>query len=136
MGCDITPYVARRTGKGTLEPFMYSALDLSRDYVLFGLLAGIRGKVTLFEPRGLPEDVPFTYKFDFERMDAHTPSWLTTDEVRAVAEAYPSAAAEHGQAGGTNPFLAALVGLMEAYDVWAAEYDPGGGAVLIFWFDS
>ena len=136
MGCDITPHVARRTGEGKLEPLMYSSLDLGRDYVMFGLMAGVRGKIEMFEPRGFPVDVPITYKFDFERMDAHTPSWLTTEEVRAVAEAYPSAAAEQGRGGGMNPFLVVLVGLMEALDSWATEYDPGGGAVLIFWFDS
>ena len=138
MGCDIHPHVARRTGEGKLVPFMYSSLDLGRDYVMFGLLAGVRGEEKLFEPRGLPDDVPSTYKFDYDRMegDAHSASWLTTEEVRAVAEAYPAAVERRGGERRQNPFLAALVGLMGAVDQWSEEYDPGGSAVFVFWFDN
>jgi len=138
MGCDIHPYIARRTGDGDLEPFMYSQLDLSRNYLMFGLLAGVRGGEALFEPRGLPDGVPFTYQFDYDRMedDAHTASWLTTSEVRQVAEKYPSVFEELRGKRWMHPHLAALLSLMEGVDTWAEEYDPGGEAVFIFWFDN
>lgn len=69
---------------------------------MFGLLAGVRGGEALFEPRGLPDDVPFTDPFDFDRMedDAHTPSWLTTAEVMQVVAAYsPSSEQKRGERG-------------------------------------
>jgi len=138
MGCDIHPRIARRTGEGELVSFMHGTLDLGRDYVMFGLMAGVRGKEKLFEPRGLPDDVPFSYKFDHDRLDgdAHSASWLTTQEVRMVADAYPEVAERLDGKRRQNPWLAALVGLMEAVDRWSDEYDPDGGAVLIFWFDN
>jgi hypothetical protein len=138
MGCDIHPSIARRTGDGKLKPFMYSRLDLGRDYLMFGLLAGVRGGEELFEPRGLPDDVPFTDQFDFDRMedDAHTPSWLTTAEVMQVVAAYSTSNEQNREERCLNPHLAALAGLMEGVEFWADEYDPGGGAVLIFWFDN
>ncbi|GAB5519425.1 MAG: hypothetical protein RhofKO_16760 [Rhodothermales bacterium] len=137
MGCDIHPYLARRTGEGKLEPFICNALDLGRSYVMFGLMAGVRGDVCLFEPRGLPEDIPSTYKFDYDRDDeVHSASWLTTAEVRAVADAFPDAVEQRTGEPFMYVYLAALVGMMEAVDRWADTHDPGGGAILIFWFDS
>ena len=138
MGCDVHPYIARRTGQGTLEPVMYGSLDLGRDYLMFGLMAGVRGTARLFAPRGLPDGVPFPYKFDHDRMegDARSASWLTTAEVGSVAAAHTVAAAEQRGGRSESLLLAALLGLMDGVDRWCDAHDPGGGAVLIFWFDN
>jgi hypothetical protein len=135
MGTDINAYVAYKAGDGNLEPFMYGSLDLGRDYELFGLMAGIRGEARLFESRGLPDRIPSIYQFFFDRSDGIAASWLTTAEVRLVAEEYPQVFERQSGQRRMSPYLAAIVGLMEGVDAWAKEYDPGGGAILIFWFD-
>ncbi len=131
MGCDIHSYVYHRKGTGELKTYLCSEIDLGRDYGLFGLLAGVRGEHTLFEARGFPQDVPSRITFEYDRRidDVHNASWLTTDEVKQVADRYVELW------GRSNPRLAALIGYMQALDAWCAAYDPGGQAVLIFFFD-
>lgn len=126
MGCDIHPYICYRNGEGKLKQFMYSELDLGRDYTFFGLLAGVRGKHKLFEAKGFPEDVPSHVLFDFNRRadDTHDASWLTTAELKQVAEAYERIATEGEWKVRKNRWLAALIGCMQGLDEWLAEYDP------------
>ena len=59
IGCDIHSYVEIEEHKNYVSNL--AKITLSRDYLLFGLLAGVRvlpeefGAKLLFEPRGLPE---------------------------------------------------------------------------------
>lgn len=137
MGCDIHPYVCYRTGEGRLKSFQHDPFSLGRDYTLFGLLAGVRGTHALFEARGFPEEVPFHINLAFDRRadDTHDASWLTTAEVKAVDAAYAQIREEEGGPKPRNMYMAALIGCMQGLDDWCAVYDPGGYAVLVFYFD-
>lgn len=140
MGFDLSTHICiRRPGRETEDlgpgPFV------PRNYGLYGLMAGVRGPVTLFEPRGLPDDVPFGARWALRdgpgAEDDLAHSWLTTAEVREVAETYESHPALAGRAEDGRPRVppgfAATVGAMEAVDRWCAE-DGGGEVVLVFSF--
>ncbi len=47
-----------------------------RNYVLFGIVAGVRGGDTLFSARGLPVDISEAVSSQFDD-GYHTPTWLT-----------------------------------------------------------
>lgn len=82
MGCDIHLHTEVKIN-GKWEH--YSAPSLDRDYELFGKMAGIRSCDTdpIALPRGLPADVAAVTEFDYKKwgVDAHTPSWLSADEI-------------------------------------------------------
>lgn len=68
---------------------------IGRNYQLFGLLAGVRGRradCVTGNPRGLPNNVSEKVRGLFERwgMDAHTPSWLTYGELESDVFLYRS----------------------------------------------
>ena len=74
-------YKSRKTGKWT---YAYE-VDGDRNYNLFSILAGTRGDcLPLYNPRGLPSDISDMAKKEYEDWgaDAHTPSWLTTQEFK------------------------------------------------------
>ena len=50
-----------------------------RNYILFGIVAGVRGGDTLFKARGLPGDVSEAVSSQFAD-GYHTPTWLTPYE--------------------------------------------------------
>ena len=131
MGCDIHPYVHHRHGGGTLNTFLCVELNLGRDYGLFGLMAGVRGKHKLFDARGFPKDTPNRVRFDYNRFidDAHNESWLTTSELKQIAKKFNELYERR------NPWLETVIGYMDALDNWCEEEDPGGQAILIFFFD-
>lgn len=56
-----------------------------RDYVVFGVLAGVRGweGPQVSEARGLPEDVSLELAREFVEGEYHSCSWLTVDELVA-----------------------------------------------------
>jgi hypothetical protein len=103
MGCDIHVYIEKKkngkwvpaqgfmdTGNwedGTLDvPYPDKQLD-DRDYLLFGFLAGVRDPTNQhFEPKGFPKDASKEVKAVFKRWgsDAHTPSYLTLEELKSV----------------------------------------------------
>jgi hypothetical protein len=103
MGCDIHLYIEKKkNGKwipaqgfmdtggfddGTLDvPCPDKQLD-NRDYLLFGFLAGVRDDTNQhFEPKGFPKDASKEVKAVFKRWgnDAHTPSYLTLEELKSV----------------------------------------------------
>lgn len=87
MGCDIHLHTEIKVdGKW----HHYSQPRVQRDYVLFFKLAGVRGPFDgvnpIAEPRGVPNDLSFTTKFDVDYMgdDGHSHSWLTGDELAEV----------------------------------------------------
>lgn len=92
MGCDIHAYIEH---KGQEDRFWWnfgSRIHLSRDYGLFGALAGVRDdRVEHIEPRGVPRDISFGTKYDFTYFVSDS---LEDDEhedgavSRAAAERY------------------------------------------------
>jgi hypothetical protein len=71
----------------------YSQPRIPRDYRLFAKLANVRNHwniVPIAEPRGLPDDVTFTTKFDANRWDddGHDHSWLTGVELASALAWY------------------------------------------------
>lgn len=91
MGADIHIFVERRLSKkdpwaiderhvledGELEETSISG----RWYMLFGILAGVRGWEEMYHPRGLPQDCDPRIQ---EKYDSHYHSgtWLTLDEFK------------------------------------------------------
>ena len=63
MGCDIHSFVEYHTA-GAREAWYFGTFDIGRNYVLFGLLAGVRCGGCLFQPRGLPDDMSFTLRYN------------------------------------------------------------------------
>ena len=68
----------------------WTKIQTPRSYTLFERLAGVRGDVrkALVPPRGMPDDVTETTKMDYDNdgEDAHTPSWLTGQELQIIIE--------------------------------------------------
>ena len=124
---------------------------IPRNYKLYGLMAGVRGDITLFEPRGIPEDASERLLWDIRdsqhAADEHSHSWLTTGELKEVAAAYesePSCYYESVRFERTDPppperttklgpHFAATIGAMEALDRWC-DSNGGGQAILVFSF--
>jgi hypothetical protein len=84
MGTDIHVYIEHKSRKNNKYVFDFEA-DTNRAYSLFGVLAGARGDLDpIYIPRGIPKDVsPETLKeYEDFGADAHTASWLSTEEYR------------------------------------------------------
>ena len=139
MGTDIhihVEYLRRKKGKKPRWIHVNKDFEEYRNYQVFGILAGARSDIEpLFPPRGLPDDVSLeTLRIhkDWEG-DAHTESWLTTEEfgmcLNALEEIYKRRDPDDYQ------------------DEWLKEYrlvhkymkdsdDEGEPARIIFWFDN
>jgi len=63
MGCDIHLYLEKKNNQGVWEHYPIPLEDLpdNRNYQVFALLAGVRGRVkkTYFARRGIPEDTSY-----------------------------------------------------------------------------
>ena len=86
MGCDIHSFAEKQNPDGTFEIIDGLSPFDSRCYGTFGFLAGVRNyyDVTpIADPRGFPSDASDGVKFEFEEWDcdAHTPSWLSVEEL-------------------------------------------------------
>ncbi len=85
MGCDIHGHIEYRYSSGKRQWFNFAAVDINRDYVLFGYMAGVRKKDV--EPvvplRGFPEDASLWVLSEWHEWDGdgHHPGWLTYDEL-------------------------------------------------------
>jgi hypothetical protein len=80
----------------------YSNPRISRDYDLFAKLADVRNddEITpIAEPRGLPDDLSFTTKFDADYWgrDGHSHSWLTGKELAEALRWYDKLVVERSQ---------------------------------------
>lgn len=102
MGCDIHMYIEKKkngkwipaqgfmqTGDRTDGPpdVPYHDQFNQRNYALFGFLAGVRNSdIVWFKPKGFPEDASKEVKRVYRRwgVDAHTPSYLTKEELDRV----------------------------------------------------
>lgn len=68
MGCDIHAYIEYKMfdqNDGTPYYNCFGERISDRDYVMFGILAGVRRDGCIFEPRGLPEHVSMVVRWDF-----------------------------------------------------------------------
>lgn len=121
MGCDIHLWVEEKQGNHWSCSWKMEAQG--RDYDLFGLMASVRGWEHLYTPRGLPQDVSIRVAEEFRswERDAHSASWLTTDE-------YTRCLAALLKLGGdvSTPYRT-LLAILEAIK---------GDARIVFWFDS
>jgi hypothetical protein len=88
MGCDIHLHSEIKIN-GKWEH--YSAIEVDRDYMLFGLMAGVRdSKVTpICQPQGLPDNLSVVTKLDYERMkdDAHSMSYYNSTLIYELEKA-------------------------------------------------
>jgi len=115
MGTDIHAFIEDNPfGNGFS---LFAELNLSRDYNLFGRLAGIRGGCAVFETRGLPKDISceLRWKYDDESGDVHHPSWLINCEVWEILRRH----GEHNDLHIVGEILKHL-----------------GNGRFIFWFDN
>ena len=100
MGCDIHFYVEHKIDGAWNQVFMPNGITSSRaggkywycgrNYLLFGLLAGVRNKdiKPLSTPRGMPLDLSDSLKKEWEGWlsDGHTPSYFLLSELLAFKE--------------------------------------------------
>lgn len=122
MGCDIHAHIEAKE----YESFYRQAyVHLTRNYLMFGLMAGVRKDIAMIAPRGLPTDISTTVRWEHREMelDAHTSSFLTADEFEQVLKAYEA----DGSWGGTPPIYKATLALMR---------ELGDTARIVFWFDN
>lgn len=86
MGCDIHFHVERRS-EGVDNWEYMGEFSISRNYELFGHLAGVRAHEveTIHPPRGLPMDTSpqLNEEFEYCRLDAHSGSWCLLGEAHS-----------------------------------------------------
>jgi hypothetical protein len=88
MGCDIHSHAERKTESGKWEAVPGLLPFSSRSYGTFGFLADVRnysGLTPIAPPRGFPADASGYVVAEYEGWggDAHTPSWLSVEELTA-----------------------------------------------------
>ena len=159
MGCDIHIWAERKTTNGyvavTDVKFTEGASPFDwRSYRMFGFLAGVSNYSDvppISEPRGLPDDISAQVFAEFEiwELDAHTPSWLTVEELaafdydqpiedrRVTVQVAPNAwdggrTAEPG--GGEMTTWRAFLGKAFMNDL--EKLKSCGATRIVFWFDN
>lgn len=125
MGCDIHGHVETRSRNCSWNHSM--DFDGSRAYEMFAALANVRnnGSIKAFEPKGLPDDISYKTKEDYElwRYDAHSHSWVTQDELEtAIKEARKPLGSY------INEDYDALLAYMRAFRKEEVRF--------VFWFDN
>lgn len=127
MGCDIHLYMEYRTSKGeSWHAIAAGEFYQPRYYHYFSLLAGVRQRdieQPVFQPRGLPSDLGYQVQSEWDggRMDWHTASFLSPNELEAVC------AALEGEVNFETTAVLALARLYEA---------NGQEVRFVFWFDN
>lgn len=142
MGCDIHAFVEypERYSDG-YQTFSDDELWLPRDYVMFGVMAGVRIPTEDvyggFEPRGLPDNINYHTKESWGIGGYHTPSWLTCMEFNQAIlnrnQTSMNFAREAEKEG--RVYLRHDVG-REYYAVAAAMRELGDESRIVFWFDN
>lgn len=125
MGCDIHGHVETRSRNCSWCHSM--DFDGSREYEMFAALANVRnnGSIKAFEPKGLPDDISYKTKEDYElwRYDAHSHSWVTPDEFEtAIKEARKPLGSY------INEDYDALLAYMRSFETEEVRF--------VFWFDN
>jgi hypothetical protein len=130
MGCDIHMLVQHKP-----HEHWYTIMEMrfppGRDYLLFAIMAGVRGdeSLAIALPRGIPDDARIDLNDEFDRyyLGDHSYSWLSFDELLEVQKRYAAEAKKHGQAWcESNTDLDAVIDFMRHYK----------NTRLIFGFDS
>lgn len=140
MGCDIHAHVEIKVdGKW----HHYNHPDIGRNYWLFARMANVRNDGSIkpiAEPRGLPEDITFTTKFDRKcwSSDGHSDSWLSAKEVAVLG---PEMETEHKKYNSKDYYyyekeFGYLFG--NSWDIGLGNGHPKQlqDARLVFWFDN
>jgi hypothetical protein len=89
VGCDIHAHVEIKID-GQWHHYNHPSVD--RRYELFARMADVRNSTgidPIAPPRGLPDDITFTTRFDHDEgwgSDAHSESWLSAQEVTELDE--------------------------------------------------
>lgn len=152
MGCDIHLYAEKRSPDGAWQ--VVDAVDAltHRSYGAFAFLANVRNysQITpIAAPRGMPDDASTEAASDFERwsMDAHTPSWLTLDELLAFDYSAICEDRRGMRQIGLNAFDCGTTlakGTLQSYRDFLGSWffdDLGrlkaaGAERIVFWFDN
>jgi hypothetical protein len=151
MGCDIHTYIEKKKdGKWIpAQGFMQTGDDddelpdvpiydtfFERNYALFGLLAGVRNSnIVWFKPKGFPKDASKEVKaqFDYWGVDAHTPSYLTKEELDRVDwDGMIDYYGEQRKRKDISQEFTSLVFWLNSYD-YSCKPDE---IRLVFWFDN
>ena len=154
MGCDIHVYMEKKNKEyGEWETINLYRIDQysndielvnaysGRDYVLFSILAGVRGWENPFiSPRGIPEDASTKLEqiWAGDKEDyCHTPSWYDLYELDLFIKGYIADHPENEE--GINDrlkgFITSLVNYCEFAGEYIWTYRPNEYRV-VFWFDS
>lgn len=117
--------------------FVYDReVDGERVYILFGALAGTRGSCEpVYSPRGLPNDVTsHTLRIYNEfGKDAHTPSWLTTEEQRDCIDQAIKVFSKEYSLKEVNSWLSPYE---KIFEYMKNKEDKGDLCRIVFWFDN
>ena len=149
MGCDIHTTLWQTIQFRGYEVEFGSVLTdalIERDYFFFALLAGVRNNwdlVPIAEPRGFPklfnggdhdlEKEREPYDYGGAIGGDHTPSWLTIEELRKVADRYEKEAPKNWD---TYLVVKNKVMAIRAVCDYADAYAERGPCFFVFSFDN
>lgn len=145
MSTTARAYVCVRSSNGEVEEITPIWIGLS--YVLYGLMVDVPGPVQLFKARGFPDGYKGLGYFDCEADGGYGSSWLDTQEMELVRQHLLTWFAENknrvptpdgwsARVGSTTTRLIEVtLGAMRAVDEWCSLHDPGGRALLVFYFE-
>lgn len=137
MGTDIHIHIEHKSRKRKKFVYDFEA-DGERIYSLFGVLAGTRGDCdALFDPRGLPTDVSPEVLEEYKLWDgdAHTHSWLTTEEFGKCLDSYFEDCTK--VAGNSEEYVREwMSSYYKIYEYMKYSEDEGEPSRIVFWFDN
>ena len=139
MGCDIHAHGEVKI-KGVWHHHSHPRIE--RWYSLFARMANVRnecGIAPISEPRGLPSDISFMTKFDYEWDQGHSASWLSGAEVEELCNWADTGRKE--STGAYSSFQHSTIGYIfgNGWDIqkYPLDYPEGvEDARLVFWFDN
>lgn len=154
MGCDIHSHAERRGADGTWKLVQGVHPFSDRSYEIFGFLAGVRNysAVTpIVQPRGFPKDACTQVVREFKSWegDAHTPSWITLQELlgydyeqtmedrrctRQLGPNHFTGAATCAPGEGEKQTVRQFLGPAFFQDL--AKLQSAGADRIVFWFDN
>ncbi len=135
MATDIWIHIEHRSKHTNKYVYDFEG-DGERVYPLFGTLAGTRGSCEpIYDPRGLPEDIsPEALKeYQSWEEDAHTPSWLTTVELRKCLD---MTIKEYSKEYDVEDVKLWLKSYEKIYEYMKHKEDEGEESRIVFWFDN
>lgn len=132
MGCDIHLFLEWER-VGWREGMMFPN---DRNYLMFGLMAGVRGHIKLFKAKGLPDKLNHYTRREYRdwQNDAHSESWLTTEEYEKCVNEYKRILKEEWGEEDDNydkNIYHILLGFMKELERRGME-----NVRLVFWFDN